>query len=340
MPALLERLDEVVLSFRKDAGEDREILGAYAVGDGSGWETAPSRPTARATIAAVAGASPVTMTVRTPNVRNSVMSAAESARGGSLRAMIPASFTARGGPTATASTRKPLASSWLAIVDASGEACAKADDGRKGPLHDTHRGAARIHRRGLGHLRGRIEGHKFAQFGQIGAVAFAAAERMAASTGSCPPSELARAAIPRTCDSSKPGIGWMAVTLSSFSVSVPVLSAHRTSMLAASSTAESRVGRTPSWARARAPIAAARVKVAGSATGIDARTAVSTRGMISLHRHFEGVGIPHQQHDEDAIEHGEIAHHAQNSLLLRAFDMRGANQFRRAPELCARLRWP
>ena len=45
-------------------------------------------------MAAVAGASPVTMTVRTPNVRNSVMSAAESDRGGSLRAMIPASFTA------------------------------------------------------------------------------------------------------------------------------------------------------------------------------------------------------------------------------------------------------
>jgi len=35
----------------------------------------------------------------------------------------------------------------------------------------------------------------------------AAAERMAASTGSCPPSELASAAIVKMCDSSKPGIG-------------------------------------------------------------------------------------------------------------------------------------
>ena len=52
-------------------------------------------------------------------------------------------------------------------------------------------------------------------------------------------------------------------------------------MLAASSTAESRVGRTPSLPRAFAPSAAARVKVAGSATGMDARTAVSTRGTIS-----------------------------------------------------------
>jgi hypothetical protein len=49
-------------------------------------------------MAAVAGASPVTMTVRTPSVCNSVISAAESVRGGSLRAMIPASFSASGGP--------------------------------------------------------------------------------------------------------------------------------------------------------------------------------------------------------------------------------------------------
>ena len=36
-----------------------------------------------------------------------------------------------------------------------------------------------------------------------------------------------------------------------------------------------------------------------------------------------------------AIEDGEIAHHAQNGLLLGAFDVRGANQLRRASELCA-----
>ena len=69
-------------------------------------------------------------------------------------------------------------------------------------------------------------------------------------------------------------------------------------MLAASSTAESRVGRTPRSASARAPSAAASVKVAGSATGIDARTAVSTSGTISPHRHLERVGISHQDHDD------------------------------------------
>ena len=83
--------------------------------------------------------------------------------------------------------------------------------------------------------------------------------------------------------SSKPGIGRTLVTESSLRVSVPVLSEHKTSIVAASSTAESRVGRTPSFARARAPSAVARVKVAGNATGIAARTDVSNSGMISLH---------------------------------------------------------
>ena len=60
-------------------------------------------------MAAVAGASPVTITVRTPSPCNSVTSAAESVRGGSLSAMSPASFIAVGGPAATASTLKPFA---------------------------------------------------------------------------------------------------------------------------------------------------------------------------------------------------------------------------------------
>ena len=55
------------------------------------------------------------------------------------------------------------------------------------------------------------------------------------------------------------------------------------SMVAASSTAESRVGRTPTLARARAPIADARAKVAGKATGIAPRTEVRSRGIVSLH---------------------------------------------------------
>ena len=169
-------------------------------------------------MAAVAGASPVTMTVRTPNVRNSVMSAAESVRGGSLRAMIPASFIAS--RRTHRDGQHPEALGFQLVRDRGrvGRGLRQARDGGKGSLHDTHGGAARIDRRRLGHLRGRIEGHELAQFRQIG--------------GGWPlrrqsewprPRDPARhpnwreRPIPSTCDSSKPGIGWTAVTFSSFS---------------------------------------------------------------------------------------------------------------------------
>ncbi len=47
-------------------------------------------------------------------------------------------------------------------------------------------------------------GTNLLNIGKSEATDFEAAERMAASTGFWPPSELARAANPRTCDSSKP----------------------------------------------------------------------------------------------------------------------------------------
>ena len=53
-------------------------------------------------------------------------------------------------------------------------------------------------------------------------------------------------------------------------------------------------------------------------------------------RHLEKPGIGHQHHDDDAVEHGEIAHHAQHRLLLGADDMGGADQLRGAAELGAR----
>jgi hypothetical protein len=54
-----------------------------------GGQIGPSSPIARATVAAVAGASPVIMTVRTPKDSNSTSSARESARGGSPNAISP-----------------------------------------------------------------------------------------------------------------------------------------------------------------------------------------------------------------------------------------------------------
>src|SRR5580704_4003328 len=83
---------------------------------------------------AVAGASPVTMTVRTPSPCNSLMSAAESERGGSLSAMSPASFIAVGGPAATANTLKPFSSSALAAAAAVDDDCASPITAAQAPF--------------------------------------------------------------------------------------------------------------------------------------------------------------------------------------------------------------
>jgi hypothetical protein len=48
--------------------------------------------------------------------------------------------------------------------------------------------------------------------------------------------------------------------------------------------------------------------------------------------------IRHQQEDQDAIEHREIAHHLQHRLLLRTDDMSRANQLSRATKLGADAR--
>ena len=202
--------------------------------------------------------------------------------------MSPAIFIAPGAPAATARTRKPCASSSSAILFTSGAtapaafACVMGTTALKAPL--TMRTVAPVASVALASdvLVAGSKGTNFTSFGKSAAVFLADEARIAASTGSCPPSELVSAASPSTWASSKPDMGRTPVTVSEFCVRVPVLSAQRTSIDAASSTAESLVGRTSSFARAFAPIAAARVKVAGSATGIDARIAVSTSGIISL----------------------------------------------------------
>jgi hypothetical protein len=136
--------------------------------------------------------------------------------------MIPASFIASGGPTPTASTRKPCASSWFAVVDASGDGCVRPMTAANAPF--TARTVAPL---GFTAVASDIfvaesKGTNLVSFGKSEALACEAAERMAASTGSCPPFELARAANPRTCGSSKPAIGCMAVTFSSLRVTRPL----------------------------------------------------------------------------------------------------------------------
>ena len=234
-------------------------------------------------MAAVAGASPVTMTVRTPSAFSSEMREAESGRGGSLNAMKPSNCIAAGGPAATASTRKPCFSRLSAIAAAAGAGAAMPATTVKAPL--TMRAGlpfASVAMASEVFVPG-SNGTKLVNFGRSAAGFCAAADRMAASTESWPPSELASAANPRMCASSKPGMGRTLVTKSWLRVSVPVLSEHKTPMVAASSRAVSRVGKTPSLARARAPSAAASVNVAGNATGMAASTDVSSSGIISYH---------------------------------------------------------
>ena len=69
-------------------------------------------------------------------------------------------------------------------------------------------------------------------FGRSDAGLWVEAERIAASTESSPPSELARAAMPRMWALSNPGIALTLITESSLRVSVPVLSEHKTSIVA------------------------------------------------------------------------------------------------------------
>jgi hypothetical protein len=98
----------------------------------------------------------------------------------------------------------------------------------------------------------------------------------------------------------------------SFRISVPVLSTQRTSMLAASSTAESRVGRTPKCARARAAERRRKGKGGRQRYWDRRQNCGEHQGNNLTKRKLERVGVPHQQHDYNAIEHGEIAHHTQN----------------------------
>ena len=134
--------------------------GWTASGIGPGGQMAPSSPTAFATMAAVAGASPVTITVPTPRSRNSLTSAAESLRGGSLSAISPTSFIAVAGPAATANTRKPLFFEFLGGGRRRRRCFGKADNDGVSALHDLHSDSCRVRSGCLRHLVGWVEGNK------------------------------------------------------------------------------------------------------------------------------------------------------------------------------------
>ena len=161
-------------------------------------------------MAAVAGASPVTITVRTPSARSSATSAAESARGGSLSAISPDQLHRRrrsGGDRQHAKSLAPPARS--PPPPRSATAAPRPTITAKAPLTMRCSRTARV--RSARSPRTSSSPDRTARivtsFGASATAFAAAAARIAPSTGSCPPSELASAASASTCASSKPGIG-------------------------------------------------------------------------------------------------------------------------------------
>src|SRR5476649_497806 len=123
-------------------------------------------------------------------------------------------------------------------------------------------------------------------------------------------------------------MGLIDMTASSLRVRVPVLSEQRTSIPAASSTAERRVDRTPLLARDRAPTAAAKVNIDGKATGIDDRIATRRSGTISpIGMETENEYTPSKT-GHGSVEQHKITHNSQYGFLLRALRCGSANEFR------------
>ena len=185
------------------------------------------------------------MTVWTPIERSSVSNSFESGLGGSLRPIRPMIFTCWGAPLATARTRYPC---WVSVSNSIGAI------GPEGAICATTAGAPFMMRCSFPDAS-TISASAILVAGSKGVNSLTftpgvgypfPAVRMAASTGSWPASELAKAARARTSPSTRLSfIGLTAVTRNSLCVSVPVLSAHSTSSVAASWIAERRVRSTP-----------------------------------------------------------------------------------------------
>ena len=143
----------------------------------------PGRQSGRQSLR-LSGASPVTITVRTPSVFSSVTKAAESSRAGSLSAINPRSCIAAGGPAA-ARRPKPLRPPVDSPPRARGvvKARRRRRHGKRA-LDDAQCSKDRIRNGRLGHLGCRIERHeKRSSLAGLDAPFCEAAERIAPSTG-------------------------------------------------------------------------------------------------------------------------------------------------------------
>ena len=288
-------------------------------------------------MAAVAGASPVTITVRTPSPCNSLTSAAESVARRVAERDEPDQLHRRRRSGRDRQHSEALSFKFVRRRCRGRRRLGEADDRRQ--RRPSRRVACR-RSRPLPSPRTSSSPDRTAtnliSFGASEMALPAAAARMAPSTGSCPPSELASAASARTCASSKPGMGRTVVTVSA-------LLRQRAGLVGAQDIHRRRFIHRGEAGRKNAQLCqgprAERRREGEGGRQRDRYRCENRRqdeGDDLGERHLEKTGIGHQHHDDDAVERGEIAHHAQNRLLLGAYDMRGADEFRGAAELGAR----
>src|SRR5260363_102571 len=143
-----------------------------------------------------------------------------------------------------------------------------------GAAIDLDNGARVAGRRGK-----RLEGARFSRFSRMPRAL--ASCKKARSIGSALAALEASAPARMTSSESNPGCGAMPPNESRFIVKVPVLSAHSTSIVAASSTAFRRVISTPRRASAIELMAMLAVSIAGNATGTAPIIRTSAIGSVS-----------------------------------------------------------
>ena len=334
--ALLERLDELVLVLRQDAGEDRELLGMDAVGDRSGRTDGAVEPHRarhdgggrRRVARHHHGAHAQAMQFRDERGRVRARRVAERDESGQLQRRR------RSGRDRQHAETLPL--ELLRRCRRGRRRLREADDRGKGALHDTLRCPGRISCGRLGHLLRRIERHEFDQLRRIG-------NRLARRGG-------ANRAIDRILPAIGTGQRGQRQNMRLVEAGHRMNGRHRQRVLGqrAGLVGAQDIRRSRFIHRGQAgrkdaqlcqgPRAERRRKGEGGRQRD--RYRCQDRGQDEGNdlgeRHLEKAGIGDQHHDDDAVEHGEIAHHAQHRLLLRADDMGGAHELRGAAELGAR----
>jgi hypothetical protein len=186
----------------------------------------------------------------------------------------------------------------------------------KGSLHNTHCGAARIDSRGLGHLRGGIERHKLTQFRQTGNGGLRGGGANGCVYWILPAIRAGEGSQPQNVRSIEAGHRV-------YGGHLQLVERQRAGFVRAQDLDAGRFihGGKPRWKDAemgQGPRAErCRKGEGGRQRYRDRRQNRGEHQRNNLtRRQLESVCIPHQHHDEDAVEHGEIAHHAQNGLLL------------------------